>query len=169
MGMHLRYQSRREAVPFITDFIDACEPVNFDLIIRIDSLSHSTDAWINNGDVLVKSGEASFRDIPASREDIWTPIVTALNIRGIYDYGLALQVMDRSRKGLYCSQGMPDNIEKFLTSLGLPAWFPGYLKQVKYLFPKGHCIAHLFVDLLYEWYAINYPDELAEAKKPSEQ
>ena len=35
-----------------------------------------------------------------------------------------------------------------LCRLGLPDWFPGWLEQVKYLFPKGHCAAFLLVDAL---------------------
>ena len=78
-----------------------------------------------------------------------------LNKKGIHDYGLALQVMDRGRKGLFSLRGMPENIEKYLLTLGLPDWFLGYLKQVKYLFPKGHCVAFLVIDLMHEWCMVN--------------
>ena len=149
------YQKRRESTAYITDFISDTETIDFDLLIRIDSLSHSTGAWLTNGEALVKNGEANFREVPASREDIWTAIAEALDKRGIHDYSLALQVMDDSRKGVYFSRGLPKNLEKYLLSLELPRWFPCYLKQVKYLSPKGHCVALLIVDLMYEWYALH--------------
>jgi len=158
------YQRRKESAAFITDALSENECVDFDLLMRIDSLSHSTDAWCTNGELLVKNGDAQFREIPASREDIWTAIVKALNDRGIHEHGLALQVMEKGRKGVYSGRGMPDNIEKYLLSLDLPSWFPGYLKQVKYLFPKGHCVAFMIVDLIYEWYMMNLPDEMMKVK-----
>ena len=54
---------------------------------------------------------------------------------------------------------MPAEVEKMLLSLGLPEWYPEYLKNVKYLFPKGHCISLLLCDIIFEWYAINYPKQ----------
>ena len=153
------YQKRKEGASFITDTISEDERVDFDLLVRIDSLSHSTDAWCTNGELLVKNGQAKFREIPAFREDIWTAIVEMLNKKGIHDYGLALQVMERGRKGLFSSKGIPEKFEKFLLALGLPDWFLGYLKQVKYLFPKGHCVAFLVIDLMHEWCMMNSRDK----------
>ena len=40
------------------------------------------------------------------------------------------------------------DIREALCRLDLPDWFPGWLEQVKYLFPKGHCAAFLLVDAL---------------------
>ena len=161
----LLYQKRKENAAFITDAISEDEAIDFDLLMRIDSLSHSTDAWCTNGELLVKNGQAKFREVPASREDIWTAIVEMLNKNGIHDYGLALQVMDHGRKGLFSLRGMPENFEKFLLTLGLPGWFIGYLKQVKYLFPKGHCVAFLVIDLMHQWCMMNNRDKQTETKQ----
>ena len=158
------YRKRRNSIPFITDNIDSKEPINFDLLVRIDCLSHTEGSWIGNGDKLVKKGIAGFRDIPASREDVWTTIVNALKKQNIHEYGFALKVMERARKGLF-QQGVPERTRAFLLDLGLPEWFPVYLEKVKYLFPKGHGVASLVVDLLYEWYSIHCSEALETAKK----
>ncbi len=150
------YQERCRKIAFITR--DICEKEhNFDLLMRIDLLSHATGAWAGNGSRLVRDGKAAFRDIPASREDIFLAVSRALAERRISDKGLALQVMEKTRKGLYCSQGIPVSVEKMLLSLGFPKWYPAYLKEVMYLFPKGHSVAYLAADVICQWYKIHYP------------
>ena len=150
------YHRRCEKLSFITDKLTK-ENHDFDLLLRIDLLSHATGAWMENGEQLIMRGKATFREIPAAREDIFNTISKALEQNGIRDNGLALLVMERTRKGLFCSRGMPEDIEKLLLSLGLPKWYPDYLKKVKYLFPKAHCIAYLLVDIIDEWYHMQYP------------
>lgn len=152
---------------------DLCRnlPHNFELLLKLDGYTHGTgvwrDQWVNNGEEicesngekLVKEGRAALLDIPAFREDIWNDISTALSLKGIRYNGLAIEVMERARKGQYWGRGMPAEVEKMLLSLGLPEWYPEYLKNTKYLFPKGHCISLLLCDIIFEWYAMNYPTE----------
>lgn len=150
------YQRRHDKLSFISKELSG-EPRDFDLLIRLDLLSHSTGAWIENGEELIQTGKAKFRELPAAREDIFNLISQSLAKSGVRDNGLALLVMERTRKGLFCSRGMPEDMEKLLISLGLPKWYPDYLKKVKYLFPKAHCIAYLLVDVIDEWYHMQYP------------
>ena len=56
--------------------------------------------------------------------------------------------MEDAQRGLFCSRGIPADIREALCRLDLPDWFPGWLEQVKYHFPKGHCAAFLLVDAL---------------------
>lgn len=111
----------------------------------------------SNGEKLVIEGRATIHDIPAYREDIWNDVSTALAVNCIRYNGLAVEVMERARKGQYWGRGMPTEVETMLLSLGLPDWYPEYLKNVKYLFPKGHCISLLLCDIILEWYRIHYP------------
>lgn len=148
-----------------------CEnlPHNFDLLIKLDGFTHASgawcDQWVNNGkemcesngEKLVREGRATIHDIPAYREDIWNDVSTALAVNCIRYSGLAVEVMERARKGQYWGRGMPTEVETMLLSLGLPDWYPEYLKNVKYLFPKGHCISLLLCDIIFEWYRIHYP------------
>lgn len=133
------------------DKISPAESIDFDLLVHLESFSHSTDAWYNNGENLVANGTATIRDIPATREDIWNAVNAALIKNNIRDNGLATIVMEKARKGLFCSQGIPDHVRSALSTLKLPEWYPQYLETVKYLFPKGHCIATLVIDARLEW------------------
>ena len=150
------YQRRHGKLNFITKALTG-EPHDFELLMRLDLLSHSTGAWMGNGEELIQTGKAKFRELPAAREDIFNLISNSLVKNGIRDNGLALLVMERTRKGLFCSRGMSEDIEKLLLSLGLPEWYPDYLKKVKYLFPKAHSVEFLLVDLIDEWYHTQYP------------
>ena len=150
------YQRHCKKLSFITDLLGD-EAHDFELLLRMDLLSHATSAWEKNGKQLVQNGKASFRDLPAAREDVFNTISNALARNGIRDNGLALLAMERTRKGLFYSRGIPGEIEKLLLSLGLPAWYLDYLKGVRYLFPKAHSIGNLLVDIMDEWYHIQYP------------
>ena len=153
-----------------------CEKLshNFDLLTKLDGFTHATGAWCDqwvhdgievcesNGEKLVSEGRATILDIPAFREDVWNDVSAALSKKGIRYNGLATEVMERSRKGQYWGRGMPVEVEKMLLSIGLPEWYPEYLKNTKYLFPKGHCISLLLYDIVLEWYATNYPAEFKQ-------
>lgn len=158
------YRRRCERQAFITEQLSDVIP-DFDLLLRVDLLSHATGAWDGNGAQLLREGEANFRDIPAAREDIFNAIDMRLAQNGIRDSGLALLVMEKARKGLFYSQGMDSDVEKMVLTLGLPGWYPDYLKKIMYLFPKAHSVAYLLVDILLQWYLERDPGICAAGVK----
>ena len=44
---------------------------------------------------------------------------------------------------VYARHGMSPEDEALLRRCGVPDWFVSYVKNVRYLFPKGHCIDRL--------------------------
>ena len=141
--VHSLYQSRSKQLPQIAKPITE-QKCTFDLLVRIDSMTHSS--FKQNPNVRFRS--VPFADLPATREDIWINVRDALAAGGVRDDGFALLVMETCRKGLYHSRGIPDGHRKLFCSLGLPEWYPDYLENTMYLFPKGHCIAYLLIDAL---------------------
>ncbi|MBR5134957.1 MAG: hypothetical protein IKV35_05105, partial [Clostridia bacterium] len=134
------------------------ESHDFDLLLRLDLLSHSASAWTDNGEELFLSGKVMFRELPASREDVFNLISRNLLNNGICDNGLAVYVMEHARKGSFGRQGMTAELEGLLLSLGAPRWYLDCLNKTKYLFPKAHGIAHLLIDVVDEWYRMNFSD-----------
>ena len=175
----LLYQKERKKSAFIsvmTDQIGKNESHDFNMLLQIHGFCHGSAVWsefsfgndkqlCSNGESLVMQGRASFREIPAFREDVWNDISTALSHNGIQDNGLALQMMEDVRLGNYYHKGMPKEYEAVLESLGLSEWYPEYLKKVMYLFPKGHCVSLMLLDIILEWYSQQYPEEYAEVSK----
>lgn len=173
------YQNKREKSAYITGMTDMFGPNeshDFDMLMQIQGFTHGSAVWSefnfgrdkklsSNGEALVAQGRASFRDIPAFREDVWNDISVALTRNGIRDNGLALQMMEDVRLGRYFYKGMPKEYEEILHTLGLPEWYSEYLKKVMYLFPKGHCVSLMILDMILEWYKQQYPLEYAEVSK----
>lgn len=158
------FQSRCKAGTCISDQIN--EPVhNFELLLRSNLLAHATGAWHENGEILLRNGTATIWELPAAREDIYHAVSKGLAAKNIRDNGLALMIMEKARKGLFCSRGIPENVEKMMISLGLPAWYPDYLRKVRYLFPKGHMVNYLLIEVILTWYRLNFPIEPQKAKE----
>ncbi len=138
------------------------EQADFELLLQVEGLGHATGAWTSNAEKLLLDNLVGIRELPAVREDVWNMIHAALMKQGISDSGLALQIMDQTRRGVYLRKGMPEHIESFLRSAALPDWLPDYLRKIRYLFPKGHIIAYLQLEMIYEWFRMNYPAEFKE-------
>ena len=107
---------------------------DFHMLMKVSGFTHGSGLWstyqydgkllCSNGEKLLQEGRvASFRDIPAFREDVWHDISLALARSGILDNDLALQMMEDVRLGRYYNKGMPEEFEKMLLLLGLPEWF----------------------------------------------
>ena len=54
--------------------------------------------------------------------------------------GIAQKFMEAAKLGTYARHGMPPEDEALLRRCGIPNWFVAYMKNIFYLFPKGHCI-----------------------------
>lgn len=148
----LLYQERCKRLPSIIGNLSDKERHDFDLLIRIDGMDHSAGAWNNNnGELLFAEKRACFREIPATREDVWHDIHNALKALDIPDNGLATSIMEQTGTGRFYTRGIPENLKNLLQSLPLPEWYPEYLSKIIYLFPKGHCIALLIKELLLTW------------------
>lgn len=174
--LYLNERKKSAYVTGMTDKFGQNEPHDFNMLLQIHGFCHGSAVWSefylgndkqlsSNGESLVAQGRASFREIPAFREDIWTDISSALVRNEIRDNGLALQMMEDARLGRYYHKGMPKEYETMLLSLGLPEWYPEYLKKVMHLFPKGHCVSLMILDIILEWYAQEFPKEYSEVSK----
>ena len=130
------------------------EPVSFDLLLRIDGLFCAVDVWGDKTIDLLQSGQADFWNLPVFREDVFQDISNVWAKYNIHDSSLALLVMDNVRNGRYSRKPMPHSAETLLRQLGLQDWYINLLKEVRYLCYKGHCVTHLIVDLLCEWYSL---------------
>lgn len=143
---------REEIFHRALEVLEEKEPHDFDFLIRLEGIRRGTGLWDENGEQLMERDDVSFRSIPATREDVWKDVSKALADSGIRDNGLALQVMDKATMGSYSQHGMPQEVEKLLLSIGLPQWYPDYLKKVAYMWPKGHIIAVMIDELKIKYF-----------------
>lgn len=108
-------------------------PTDSAATLHLFGLALADSAWYGNGELLVKSGVVTMMELPAYREDIFDMVSAHMDPEICADADFPFKVMDTARKGKYSSMGMPEEAKQMLLRLGLPEWFIGYIKKVRYL------------------------------------
>jgi DNA polymerase-3 subunit alpha (Gram-positive type) len=135
---------------FVRGMLDVTRPTTVAELIRISGLSHGTDVWLNNAHDLIKSGTATLRQAICTRDDIMLYLLT----KGVAPK-MAFDIMESVRKG----RGLKPDMEKAMEAHGVPSWFIGSCKKIKYMFPKAHAVAYVMMGLRVAYYKVHYPRE----------
>jgi DNA polymerase-3 subunit alpha (Gram-positive type) len=61
--------------------------------------------------------------------------------------------MEAVRKG----RGLPDGAEQEMIDAGVPDWYIGSCKKIKYLFPKAHAVAYVMMAFRIAWFKVYHP------------
>jgi DNA polymerase-3 subunit alpha (Gram-positive type) len=61
--------------------------------------------------------------------------------------------MESVRKG----RGLPDGAEQEMIDAGVPDWYIGSCKKIKYLFPKAHAVAYVMMAFRIAWFKVYHP------------
>ena len=61
--------------------------------------------------------------------------------------------MESVRKG----KGLPDGAEEEMKNAGVPDWYIGSCKKIKYLFPKAHAVAYVMMAFRIAWFKVYHP------------
>ena len=65
----------------------------------------------------------------------------------------AFKIMESVRKG----RGLPDGAEEEMKAAGVPDWYIGSCKKIKYLFPKAHAVAYVMMAFRIAWFKVHEP------------
>jgi DNA polymerase-3 subunit alpha (Gram-positive type) len=65
----------------------------------------------------------------------------------------AFKIMESVRKG----RGLPDGAEEEMVAAGVPDWYIGSCKKIKYLFPKAHAVAYVMMAFRIAWFKVYHP------------
>lgn len=140
---------------FMRDILKNLKPKTFNELVKISSLAHGTNVWIDNGEYLVEAG-IPFGLLPTSREDIMNDLISV----GA-DKALAFKMAEATRKGML-SRGRvsEEDILKFKEAAKpLGDWYFEFCSKVLYMFPKAHAIAYVKYSLIAAWFKKYYPKE----------
>ena len=124
------------------------EPQAFSDLVRIAGLSHGTDVWLGNAQVLIQEKKATIATAICTRDDI---MVYLINM-GV-ESSLAFTIMESVRKG----KGLKPEWEEAMVAANVPDWYIWSCKKIKYMFPKAHAAAYVMMAWRIAYCKINYP------------
>ena len=123
-------------------------PDKFDFLVRISGYTHGTDVWLGNARDLITSKTATVDGTIGCRDDIMIYLISC----GMPDKR-AFKIMESVRKG----RGLPPGAEEEMVAAGVPDWYIGSCKKIKYLFPKAHAVAYVMMAFRIAWFKVYHP------------
>ena len=123
-------------------------PEKFDFLVRISGYTHGTDVWLGNARDLITSKTATVDGTIGCRDDIMIYLISC----GLPEKR-AFKIMESVRKG----RGLPDGAEEEMRKAGVPDWYIGSCKKIKYLFPKAHAVAYVMMAFRIAWFKVYHP------------
>ncbi len=123
-------------------------PAKFDFLVRICGYTHGTDVWLGNAKDLINSKTATVDQTIGARDDIMLYLISC----GMPDKR-AFKIMESVRKG----RGLPPGAEEEMIAAGVPDWYIGSCKKIKYLFPKAHAVAYCMMAFRIAWFKVYHP------------
>ncbi|MBQ7801662.1 MAG: PolC-type DNA polymerase III [Oscillospiraceae bacterium] len=123
-------------------------PTRFDTLVRLSGFSHGTDVWLGNAKDLITSKTATVDSTIGCRDDIMIYLISC----GMPEKR-SFKIMEAVRKG----RGLPEGAEEEMKAAGVPEWYIGSCKKIKYLFPKAHAVAYVMMAFRIAWFKVHHP------------
>ncbi|MGN1399527.1 MAG: PolC-type DNA polymerase III [Erysipelotrichaceae bacterium] len=124
------------------------QPKTFNELVAFEGVTHGTDVWTNNAEVLVDKGICSFSEVISCRDDIMTYLIS----KGM-DKKMSFQIMEKVRKGKGLTAEWIEEMKKH----NVPDWYINSCQLIKYMFPKAHAVAYAMNAVRVGWYKVHCP------------
>ena len=143
---------------FVRRMLQASNVSSFADIVKISGLSHGTDVWSNNAEMLVKGThpeypQVPFKDVIGCRDDIMINLI---------NYGIqkevAFELSEFIRKGKAANdKDAWEGYQAIMKEHNVPDWYIWSCGQIKYMFPKAHATAYVMMALRIAWFKVHRP------------
>ena len=143
---------------FKSRFVEAMllefRPDCFSDLIRIFSLSHGQNVWLNNAQELIKNNEATIRNVICTSEDIYI-YLTGMKL----EPKSAFNIMESVQNG----KGLIPAWEKAMRQNDIPDWYIDSCRKINHLLSKTEAVGNVMIAFRIAWYKIYYPQEFYTA------
>ena len=135
---------------FVRQMLRETQPKSFSDLLIISGLSHGTNVWANNQQLIIRDGITNLRGLIGCRDDIMGYLMS----KGIDGHD-AFVIMEMVRKG----KKPKDDQITLMETHNVPQYYIDSCKKIKYLFPKGHACAYVMMAVRVGYYKVYYPLE----------
>ena len=148
---------------FMQELWRTLQPQSYYDVLKLIGFAHATNLWRDNAEILYDNHKMSLREIPAYREELYGMICERLRAEGIYETGLAYEVMERAKLGYYARHGgVDEDTALSLLRIGFDTDFVFLLEKINYMFPKAHGVAYLRDAIALNFYKLKFHKEYSE-------
>lgn len=152
---HMNQTTGALAIPefgtnFVRGMLEQTRPKSFSDLVIISGLSHGTDVWNGNAEMLIQKGITDLRGVIGCRDDIMVYLIS-MHLPA----EKAFVIMEDVRHGF----GLKEEYVQLMLAHNVPQYYIDSCNKIQYMFPKGHATAYVMMAIRVGYFKVRHPLE----------